>query len=81
MLLNNNHDCMNTVWLYEQREQNLEKFTEISSKLATYKFENRKLRMRLKELNFINNEHKHLNGLLRVEIKELEAKLKEVQNG
>jgi hypothetical protein len=71
---------MNPVWLHEQREKNLENFTELSSKLASLTFENRMLRMRIKELNFISQEHKHLNGLLRVENKELEKKLKEVQD-
>lgn len=80
MLSNKSYDCMNPVWLYEQREKNLETFTGLSSKLASLTFENRTLKERIKELNFISQEHKHLNGLLRVENKELEKKLKEVQD-
>ena len=80
MLSNKSYDCMNPVWLYEQREKNLETFTGLSSKLASLTFENRTLKERIKELNFISQEHKHLNGLLRVEYNELEKKLKKVQD-
>ena len=75
------YDCMNPVWLHERREQNLESFTELSSKLAILKVENINLRETLTTLRYINQEAKHLNGLLRVENSKLREQLKEGQNG
>mgnify|MGYP003651282218 CR=1 FL=1 len=79
------NDCMNPI---NEREEKLETFTDVSSKLATLTFENRTLKNKIRELialnssaKYISKEHKHLNGMLRTEIRDLKLEVKKLKGG
>jgi len=79
------NDCMNPV---NEREEKLETFTDVSSKLATLTFENRTLKNKIKELitlntsaKYLSKEHKHLNGMLRTEVKDLKLEIEKLKGG